>query len=294
MRACLNRGMLPGHGKLSSLFRGGLQQVERSVKDGVFRRKRARSEPRFFLGLRCSRRWLFIGRIRTFFHDRFAAGIVVVRNREDQRRAVIQRNKLLLGGETKSPLSNDIPAMVRSDGGSQNFRSSGGGGVDQNGDGIPPNYLLGLGRKKLRRDGLAAQRRQGDRKNEKASSRNRLGDLSASAFPHIHYDLANSLFFRVQETIANFIRAACVERGNAQNQNVGIHFQGDDLRRSQLLSNEIDFFRRSFAAPDHPNLDSRARLAIEKIHGLAHGHVASGKSADGFENVAAANSRLGA
>src|SRR6266403_1589327 len=308
MRACFNRVMLPGHGKLSSLFRGGPPQVERSVKDGVFRRKRARSEPRFFLGLECSRRWLFIGRIRiffrdgthdfrwddTFFHDRFAAGIVVVRDREDQRRAIIQRNKLLLGGETKSPLSNNIPAMVRSDGGSQNFRSSGGGGVDQNGDGIPPNYLLGLGRKKLRRNRLAAQRRQGARRNEKASGRNCLGNLSASAFPHIHYDLAYSLFFRVQETIANFIRAACVERGNAQNQNVGIHFQSDDLRRSQLLSNEIDFFRRSFAAPDHPNLDSRARLAIEKIHGLAHGHVASGKSADGFENVAAANSRLGA
>src|ERR1700687_5832509 len=310
MRACLNRVMLLGHGKLSSLFRGGLQQVERSVKNGVFRRKRARSEPGFFLGLGCCSWWrcFFIGRVRiffrgrahyfrwddAFFHDRFAAGIVVVRDREDQRRAIIQRNKLLLGGETKSPLSNDIPAMVRSDGGSQNFRGSGRGGVDQNGDGIPPNYLLGLGRKKLRRDGLAAQRRQGARRNEKASGRNRLGDLPASAFPHIHYDLAYSLFFRIQETIANFIRAACVERGNAQHQNVGIHFLGDDLRRSQLLSNDIDFFRRSLAAPDYPNLDSRARLAIEKIHGLAHGHVASGKSADGFENVAAANSRFGA
>src|SRR6202171_1789127 len=309
MRVCLNRVLLPGHGKISSRFRGGLQQVERSVKDGVFRRKRARSEPGFFLGLGCSWwRCFFIGRIRiffrdgahyfrwddAFFHDRFAAGIVVVRDREDQRRAIIQRNKLLLGGETKSPFSNDIPAMVRSDGGSQNFRGSGRGGVDQNGDGIPPNYLLGLGRKKLRRDGLAAQRRQGARRNEKASGRNRLGDLSAPEFPHIHYDLAYSLFFRIQETIANFIRAACVERGNAQNQNVGIHLLGDNLGRSQLLSNEIDFFRCSLAAPDYPNLDSRTRLAIEKIHGLAHGHVASGKSADGFENVSAANSRLGA
>src|SRR6267143_2815578 len=238
MQAWWKRVKLPGHGKLSGLFRGGLQQVERSVKDGVFRRKRARSEPGFFLGLgwwRC----LFIGRIRiifrggvhhfrwddAFFHDRFAAGIVVVRDRKDQSRAIIQRNELLLGGETKSALSNDIPTMVRSDGGSQNFRSPGGGGVDQNGDGIPPNYLLGLGRKKLRRNRLAAQRRQGARRNEKASGRNCLGNLSASAFPHIHYDLAYSLFFRVQETIANFIRAACVERGNAQNQNVGIYFQ---------------------------------------------------------------------
>src|SRR5260370_16869392 len=185
MRACLNRGMLPGHGKLSSLFRGGLQQVERSVKDGVFRRKRARSEPRFFLGLGCSRRWLFIGRIRifflagahdvrrddAFFHDRFAAGIVVVRDREDQRRAIIQRNKLLLGGETKSPLSNNIPAMVRSDGGSQNFRSSGGGGVDQNGDGIPPNYLLGLRRKNLRQNRLASHLRYSAPTNENPSHR---------------------------------------------------------------------------------------------------------------------------
>src|ERR1700682_959955 len=119
MWACLNRVMLPGHGKLSSLFRGGLQQVERSVKDGVFRRKRARSKAVFFLGLGCCRRWLFIGRIRiffrdgahysrwhdAFFHNRFPAGIVVVRDREDQRRAIIQRNKLLLGGETKSALS---------------------------------------------------------------------------------------------------------------------------------------------------------------------------------------------
>src|SRR5260370_11887206 len=91
MRPWLKRVKLPGHGKRSSLFRGGLQQVERSVKDGVFRRKRARSEPGFFLGLgwwRC----LFIGRIRiifrggvnhfrwddTFFHDRLPAGLVVV------------------------------------------------------------------------------------------------------------------------------------------------------------------------------------------------------------------------
>jgi len=104
------------------------------------------------------------------------------------------------------------PAMVRSDGGSQNFRGSEVvASIKRRRD--SSNYLLGLGRKKLRRDGLAAQRRQGARRNEKASSRNRLGDLSASAFPHIHYDLANSLFFRVQETIANFIRAAASSEG---------------------------------------------------------------------------------
>jgi len=56
------------------------------------------------------------------------------------------------------------------------------------------------------------------------------------------YDLANALLFRVEEAIANFIRAAYVERRDAQNQNVRIHFLGDDLRSSQLLPNEVDFF----------------------------------------------------
>src|SRR5712664_350938 len=155
-QAWLNRVRLPGHGKLSSLFRGLLQQVESPVKDGVFRRKWARSEPGFFLGLGHCRRSLFIGRIRiifwngvyhfrwgdAFFHDRLAARIVVIRDREDQRRAIIERNELLLGGQTKSALANDITAVVRNNGGSQNFRGPRRRGVDQNGDGILPNDLF--------------------------------------------------------------------------------------------------------------------------------------------------------
>src|SRR5260370_8125331 len=54
----------------------------------------------------------------------------------------------------------------------------------------------------------------------------------------------------------------------------------------------MDFLWRRLAAPDHANRDARAGLATEKIHGLAHRHVAGRKSADGLENIAAANSRL--
>src|SRR5256885_423104 len=154
----LNRARLSAHGKLSSLFRRNLQQVKSSMKDGVFRRKRARSEPGFFLGLRC-RRSLFIGGIRLFlrdgahhfrwddpfFHDRLSAGIIVVRDCEDQCRSIIQRDELLLRGETKRTLSTDVPALVRNKGGSQNFRGPRRRGVDQNGDGILPNNLFWLG-----------------------------------------------------------------------------------------------------------------------------------------------------
>src|SRR6266436_3798541 len=154
----LNRARRSAHGKLSSLFRRNLHQVKSSMKDGVFRRKWARSEPGFFLGWRC-RRSLFVGGIRLilrngahhfgwddpFFHDRLSAGIIVVRDREDQCRAIIQRDELLLRGETKRTLSNDVPAMVCNNGGSQNFRGPRRRGVDQNGDRILPNNLFWLG-----------------------------------------------------------------------------------------------------------------------------------------------------
>src|SRR5882757_10707656 len=50
----VERAKLPEHGILSSLFHGNLQQVERAVKDGVFRRERPRPEPRFLLRFRRS------------------------------------------------------------------------------------------------------------------------------------------------------------------------------------------------------------------------------------------------
>jgi len=79
------------------------------------------------------------------FHDRLSARIIVVRDCEDQCRAIIQRDELLLRGQTKRTLSNDVPAMVRNNRGSQNFRGPRRRGIDQNGDGILPNNLFGLG-----------------------------------------------------------------------------------------------------------------------------------------------------
>jgi len=46
----LNRGMLPGHGKLSSLFRGASAGRALGEKMGVFRRKAGAVRARFFLG----------------------------------------------------------------------------------------------------------------------------------------------------------------------------------------------------------------------------------------------------
>src|SRR6266446_1454899 len=290
---------------LSSLFRGCLQQIDCAVEDGVFGRKRARPETGFLLGFR-RLRWSFLGCIRfifrngahhfrgrdAFFHDGFAAGIVIVRDREDQRRAIIQRDELLFGRQTEGTLSHDITAMIRSDRGGENFRGARRRGINQDGDGALPNDLLGLGRENLRRNCLAAKGRQHPRRNEKPGDRNGLGDMPAAAFPHIQNDLAYPLFFRIEKAIANFIRASGIERWDAQNENVGICLLGDDLRRGQLLAYQIYFFRRGLAPADHPNLNTRTRLAIQKIQTLANGHIASRKSTDGLENVAAANPRL--
>src|SRR5260370_25556841 len=198
-----NHGRWPDQENLRRLYRGGPQQVERSVRDGVIGRKRAQSERVFLLGLRRRRR-LFLGGIQVLFGDsahhfrwrdavfqnRFAAGIVVVRNREDQRRAVVQCNQLLLGGEAERALPNHISAMVCADGGSQNFGGSRGGGVNQDGNGVLPNNLLGLSRNNLCGDRLAAQRSQRAGRNEQTNGRTPLGDLTTPPFPHIPYALA--------------------------------------------------------------------------------------------------------
>ena len=139
---------------------------------------------------------------------------------------------------------------------------------------------------------MAAQRCQHARRNEKTRGCNRFGNRTTAALAHVEYDLVNALFFRVEKTIANFIRPASVEGRQAQNQDIGVGFLDDNLRRGHLGADKIDFLRRSLPAPDHSNLDSRAGLAVEKIHGLANGHVARSEPADGLENVAAANARL--
>jgi len=87
------------------------------MEDGIFRRKRARSQSGFlwlrswrcaFTRSRCGVIVPGVGIIlrfgthnlrgrNAFFQNRFPVGIVVIRRGQNQRRSVVQRNQLLLG-----------------------------------------------------------------------------------------------------------------------------------------------------------------------------------------------------
>ena len=182
--------------------------------------------------------------------------------------------------------------MIRNNGRGENFCGAGGRCINEHGNRVLPEDLLRLSGEDLCRDGLAAKRGQRARGDEEASDCNGPGNRATAAFAHIQDDLVNALLFRVQQTVADFLGAARIERREAQDENVRVRFLSHDLRCRHFVADDVNFFGRGFAAANNRDLDARARLAIEKIQGLPYGHVTRGESANGFQNVAAANSRL--
>jgi len=105
---------------------------------------------------------------------------------------------------------------------------------------------------------LAAQRRQGAAGTKRRAVEIASETCSASAIPHIHYDLANSLFCRVQETIANFIARGRVRARECAAPECRGPLSDDESRRNQLLSNEIELLPGVALRAGLPQLDSRA------------------------------------
>src|ERR1700676_5216415 len=102
----------------------------------------------------------------------------------------------------------------------------------------------------------------------------------------------NALFVGIRKTSANFIGAPSIERGHTQCKDIRIGLLRGNLGNSQLLPDQVDFFRLGATAANHANFYATARGTIEQVQGLAYGHVSRRESPDRLEYIAAAYAGL--
>src|SRR5271168_2721253 len=272
------------HRTLGGFFLRSLQEFEGFAEDGIFWRQRARKRRLF---LRIGRAAIVIagvgfvfggsadnfGRHNAFLQDGLSIAIVIIGNRQKERGPVVERNQFLFRGQAKSALANDVPAVVRNHGGRQHFGCSRGRCVDQHGNRRFPDHFAGIGRENLRGNRLAAQCRQGPRRNKKLRDGNRFRNWSTPAFAKIQDHFTSALFFRVHQPGAYFIGASWIQRRQAKDKNIRIGLRGDNFWNAEFFAHQVDFVWISFAAADDSNFYTRARLAMKEVHCLAKGHI---------------------
>jgi len=215
------------------------------VKKIGLRRERTRSEAGFLLGLRAGaasssgvsnhlpdRAHHFRGR-HAFFHDRFPPGcssFATVRMSAEPSSSVMS---FLIGCQTKVRSPTTWPRDDSRRWRSQNFRGSRRRSVNQDRHGILQITCLARPEKDLRRHCLAAQRGSAcPKKTKKPSGRNRLGNLSSANSRTSRMTLRMPCFSAVQETIANLIRPAAVERGERRTRMSGSTLRHNLRRRT--------------------------------------------------------------
>src|SRR5262249_26065889 len=78
--------------------------------------------------------------------NRLSVSVVIIRDGQNQRGAVVQGDQFLLRGETEGSLTDQIAAMGHFNGGSKNLSGAGSRAVDQNRDRAFPNNFSGFSR----------------------------------------------------------------------------------------------------------------------------------------------------